>query len=89
MRTKNTLLSFLVAIALGSLSSCDSFLDTMPDQRTDVDTSDKVRDLLLSAYPTLIRHSCLSLCPITMRIMETDIATLIIWLKNLITGKMP
>lgn len=53
MRTKNILLSFLVAIALGSLSSCDSFLDTMPDQRTDVDTSDKVRDLLLSAYPTL------------------------------------
>lgn len=53
MRTKNILLPFLVAIVLGSLSSCDGFLDTMPDKRTDVDTPAKVRDLLLSAYPTL------------------------------------
>lgn len=53
MRTKNILLPFLVAIVLGGLSSCDDFLDTMPDKRTDVDTPDKVRDLLLSAYPTL------------------------------------
>lgn len=53
MRTKNIVLPFLVAIVLGSFSSCNSFLDTMPDQRTDLDTPDKVRDLLLSAYPTL------------------------------------
>ena len=53
MRTIKISLSLLVAIALGSLFSCDSFLDTMPDRRTDVDTPDKVRDLLLSAYPTL------------------------------------
>lgn len=53
MRIKNILLLFPVAAALGSLSSCNDFLDTIPDQRTDVDTPVKVRDLLLSAYPTL------------------------------------
>lgn len=54
MRTRNILLSLLlVALTLGGLSSCDGFLDTMPDQRTDVDSPDKVRDLLLAAYPTL------------------------------------
>lgn len=53
MRTKNILLSLLATALLGGLSSCDDFLDTMPDKRTDVDTPSKVRDLLLSAYPTL------------------------------------
>lgn len=53
MQTKNILLPFLIAITLSGLSSCNDFLDTMPDKRTDVDTPDKVRDLLLSAYPTL------------------------------------
>lgn len=54
MRTKNILSSLLlVALTLGGLSSCDGFLDTMPDQRTDVDSPAKVRDLLLAAYPTL------------------------------------
>lgn len=53
MRTKNIIIPFIVAIALGSLSSCNDFLDTMPDQRTDVDSPEKVRDLLLAAYPTL------------------------------------
>lgn len=43
-------------LALGftvlSLSACgDSFLDEMPDNRTQVDTEDKVKALLVSAYP--------------------------------------
>lgn len=33
------------------LSSCDSFLDTMPDNRAEVDSPDKVKKLLVSAYP--------------------------------------
>lgn len=53
MRTKNILLPFLAIIIAYSISSCDDFLDTMPDKRTDVDSPTKVRDLLLSAYPTL------------------------------------
>lgn len=53
MRTKKIVLPFLITLVLGGLSSCNDFLDTMPDKRTDVDTPDKVRDLLLAAYPTL------------------------------------
>lgn len=45
----------LLYIALGSLialSSCDSFLDTMPDNRAEINTESKVTALLVSAYPT-------------------------------------
>ena len=37
--------------ALTSLVSCDKFLDTMPDNRTEVDSAKKVAALLGSAYP--------------------------------------
>lgn len=53
MRTKNRLLPLMIVVTLGGLSSCSDFLDAMPDKRTEVDTPDKVRDLLISAYPTL------------------------------------
>lgn len=33
-------------------TSCDDFLDTMPDNRAEVNTVDKVTSLLVSAYPT-------------------------------------
>lgn len=32
-------------------SGCDSFLDTTPDNRAEVDTAKKVKQLLISAYP--------------------------------------
>ena len=38
--------------ALTGLVSCDKFLDTMPDNRAEVDTKAKVRALLTSGYPT-------------------------------------
>ena len=41
---------FLLTAAC-SLTSCDDFLDTMPDNRTEVDESNKVTDMLVSAYP--------------------------------------
>lgn len=53
MKTKNIIFSLLTAVIVGSLASCDDFLDTMPDKRTEIDAPSKVRDLLLSAYPTL------------------------------------
>lgn len=38
--------------ALAALASCsDSFLDKVPDERTEIDTEDKVVQLLVSAYP--------------------------------------
>jgi hypothetical protein len=45
----------LIYTLLGSafvLSSCNDFLDTMPDNRAEIDTEDKVTALLVSAYPT-------------------------------------
>ena len=35
-----------------AISSCNSYLDTMPDNRAEVDSADKVEKLLVSAYPT-------------------------------------
>jgi hypothetical protein len=34
-----------------SFISCDDFLDEAPDNRTDIDTQEKARQLLVSAYP--------------------------------------
>lgn len=53
MNTKKIIISFFALALIGGLASCDSFLDTMPDQRTDIDSPTKVRDLLVSAYPTV------------------------------------
>ncbi len=36
-----------------ALASCDSYLDKMPDNRTEIDTEDKVSALITSAYPTV------------------------------------
>lgn len=41
----------LIASA-GVLSSCSDFLGTDPDNRTYIDTPEKVSALLVSAYPT-------------------------------------
>ena len=41
----------LAALSL-SMSSCDDFLDTLPDNRTDLDTPEKITKILVSAYPT-------------------------------------
>lgn len=42
----------LMALAMGMvMSSCDDFLDEMPDNRTELDTDDKITSLLVSAYP--------------------------------------
>lgn len=51
-------ISILKLIALGAAlasTSCNKFLDTMPDKRTELSTDDKVKALLVSAYPTLHR----------------------------------
>ena len=36
--------------ALASLVACDKFLDTMPDNRTEIDSPEKVKALLGAAY---------------------------------------
>ena len=39
------------AAALLAAAGCDKFLDKMPDNRTEIDTQQKIQALLVSAYP--------------------------------------
>lgn len=49
---KKKILYVLMVLASGaSLTSCDDFLDTMPDNRTTIDSESKVKSILTSAYP--------------------------------------
>lgn len=43
----------IFSLACLLIASCDSFLDEMPDNRTEIDTDQKVAELLISAYPTV------------------------------------
>ena len=49
---KNNITTILIIGLLGLLASCNDFLDTMPDNRAEVNTVEKVTKLLVSAYPT-------------------------------------
>ena len=48
---KNKYSIIAIAAVAFSLVSCDKFLDVMPDNRTELDTQEKIRSLLVSAYP--------------------------------------
>lgn len=49
---KKKILYVLMVLAAGaSFTSCDDFLDTLPDNRTTIDTEEKVKSILTSAYP--------------------------------------
>lgn len=52
MKTKNILYSTVIAFSFLTLSSCSDFLDTLPDNRTTLDTEEKVASLLVNAYPS-------------------------------------
>lgn len=48
----NKLSYIAIMAALLGLAACDKFLDTMPDNRAEVDTVEKIRALLTSGYPS-------------------------------------
>ena len=54
MKSKKLIYMMLSSALL--LGSCDDFLDTMPDNRAEVNSIEKVTSLLVSAYPTKIDH---------------------------------
>lgn len=43
--------AFALALPTVALTSCDDYLDTMPDNRATIDNDDKIKSLLVSAYP--------------------------------------
>lgn len=52
-KAKNLYINTLMIVLLGfSLSACDDFLDEIPDNRTQLDTPDKIKKLLIASYPT-------------------------------------
>ena len=46
------LIIYLSTFSLLSLTGCDKYLDTIPDNRTDINTPEKISELLVHAYPT-------------------------------------
>ena len=48
---KTIKLTFYFLIALG-ISSCEDFLSEIPDNRTQIDTPEKISELLVNAYPS-------------------------------------
>ena len=47
---KTRILSYIAVAAAMTLTSCDDFLDKMPDNRTEINSAEKVTKLLVSAY---------------------------------------
>ena len=43
---------YLLTFSLLTLTGCDKYLDTIPDNRTDINTPEKISELLVHAYPT-------------------------------------
>lgn len=50
-KINKVLLSALLITSVFIFTSCESFLDTLPDNRTQIDSETKIRQLLVSAYP--------------------------------------
>ncbi len=53
-KTYNKYIAFTLLAASFGLSSCDSYLDELPDNRMELKTGQDITDLLVSAYPA--RH---------------------------------
>ncbi len=49
---KNKYITVLIALFAIAVTSCDKFLDVLPDKRAEINSQDKIRDLLVSAYNT-------------------------------------
>lgn len=52
MKTRNNIIMALAVALMYVMTSCEGYLDTIPDQRTELNSVKKVKDLLMSAYPT-------------------------------------
>ena len=51
MNMRNIYIYMLLAVTTLTLSSCDDFLDKLPDNRMDLNSKEKVQKYLVSAYP--------------------------------------
>ena len=51
MKKINIYIPIVLALMSMVFSSCDDFLDKLPDNRAELDTEDKIKKLMVSAYP--------------------------------------
>lgn len=51
MKINKIMVMCLAAAPLVALTSCNDFLDTMPDNRTELNTPEKITKILVNAYP--------------------------------------
>ena len=51
MKYKNVLYTAVISTLCLGITSCSDFLDEMPDNRTELNTDQKIAKLLVSAYP--------------------------------------
>lgn len=52
MKKMNLYKTASLTLSVLALASCNDFLDELPDNRTELDTEEKIENLLVSAYPT-------------------------------------
>ena len=52
---KKNIYTPIIALFLGlSFTACDKFLDELPDERAELDTPEKIQELLATAYPNAL-----------------------------------
>lgn len=51
-KPRSILLYSMALMVVSGLFSCKKFLETLPDQRTELNSAEKISELLVSAYPT-------------------------------------
>ncbi len=61
MKTNNMIKTTLIAAGAFLFMSCDGFLSELPDNRTEIDTPDKISDILISAYPEVAPYGLMEL----------------------------
>lgn len=62
MKYTNILHISMFAVLCIGMVSCDKFLDELPDNRTEIDSEQKIAKLLVSAYPEATPNEIFELC---------------------------
>lgn len=92
MKTKiNHILPVLLLTAASGLTtvSCNDFLDKTPDNRTELNTDQKIAKLLVSAIPTYRPTNCSNSTATTPMIAAPPTVTTSFPKRNVTTGKIP
>ena len=61
MKLKHIINVFIGLTFVWISTSCESYLDKLPDNRANLNSEDNITDLLVSAYPTAVSYTHLTL----------------------------